>query len=139
MREYVPYKWCYDTLRCLELKPKCRKKNVSTKLVLLETKGVPLVSLLLSVFFFPVFLFLPVLLALPQPPCTQCARVTSFWSFLSFLCIWTLKNKFGCTWRPLQVRPISLVQRKILLPNIFLFILYSTAISQKCLPHKIRS
>lgn len=79
MREYVPYKWCYDTLRCLELKPKCRKKNVSTKLVLLETKGVPLVSLLLSVFF-PVFLFLPVLLALPQPPCTQCARVTSFWS-----------------------------------------------------------
>lgn len=80
MREYVPYKWCYDTLRCLELKPKCRKKNVSTKLVPLETKGVPLVSLLLSVFFFPVFLFLPVLLALPQPPCTQCARVTSFWS-----------------------------------------------------------
>lgn len=62
MREYVPYKWCYGTLRFLGLKPKCRKRTDSTKLVPLETGGVPLVSLLpycqcssslLSFSFFP--------------------------------------------------------------------------------------
>lgn len=89
------------------------------------------ISILQSVCFLPALLFLPFFSALPQLPCTQCARVTSFWSaFLKLSLYLDLKNKFGCTWRPQQVRPITLVQRKILLLNIsfpfFFFVLNST-------------
>lgn len=146
LREYVPYKvvsWYFEVFR---VKTKTLKENSQYKVCSARNWWCAsgFTSVLLSVFFLPALLFLPLLPALPQPPPplrTQCARVTSFWSaFLKFSVHLDLKNKAGCTWRPQQVRPISLVQRKVLLPDVsFFFFLYSIALSQKCLPHKIRS